>query len=60
MPSGYALQYNAGEIDLVATPVPEPGTWIAGLGTFAFLACSQLIRRRRSFLNRRMLDGVAK
>ncbi len=47
LPSGYALQYNAGELDLV-TAVPEPSTWLG-----AFLAVGALgyhLRKRMSDL----------
>jgi autotransporter-associated beta strand protein len=44
LPSGYALQYNSTELDLVS--VPEPGTWIAGVLVLASLAASQRKRLR--------------
>ncbi len=40
LPSGYVLQYNTGEIDLVMTAVPEPSTWIGGLLAVLLLAWS--------------------
>jgi autotransporter-associated beta strand protein len=44
VPSGYALVYNLNELDLVATPVPEPSTWIGA--ALALLAVGYTQRRR--------------
>jgi autotransporter-associated beta strand protein len=47
LPTGYTLQYNATELDLVqSTPVPEPSTWAAG----ALVAISLLATQRRRLL----------
>lgn len=44
LPSGYNLVYNLGELDLVATPVPEPATWLGGALALAAVGFTQ--RRR--------------
>jgi len=46
LPSGYDLQYNTGEIDLVA--VPEPSTWIGAALALAAIGFTQRKRLRRS------------
>jgi autotransporter-associated beta strand protein len=45
LPSGYMLEYNPGEIDLVAV-VPEPGTWIGAALALAAIGFSQRRRLR--------------
>ncbi len=47
VPAGYALQYNASELDLVLVPVPEPATVAAGLLALGTLGVSQRRRVRR-------------
>ena len=46
LPAGYTIQYNTGEIDLVA--VPEPGTWIGAALALAAIGFTQRKRLRRS------------
>jgi fibronectin-binding autotransporter adhesin len=44
LPAGYAVQYNTGEIDLVA--VPEPSTWIGAALALAAIGFTQRKRLR--------------
>jgi hypothetical protein len=44
LPSGYNLVYTGTEIDLVATPVPEPSTWVGA--ALALLAVGYTQRGR--------------
>ena len=50
LPSGYSLQYNTGEIDLVMAPVPEPSTWIGGTLAVGVVGWSALKRRNTETL----------
>jgi autotransporter-associated beta strand protein len=49
LPAGYVIQYNSGEIDLVATPIPEPSTWIGAALALAAIG----FRQRKRFAKRR-------
>jgi fibronectin-binding autotransporter adhesin len=52
-PSGYTLVYNLGELDLIATPVPEPSTWIGAALALGAVVFTQR-RRLRSYSPRRI------
>jgi autotransporter-associated beta strand protein len=43
IPSGYSLVYNATDIELVPTAIPEPATWIGG----ALALCAMALTQRR-------------
>jgi PEP-CTERM motif len=48
VPLGYTLVYNATDIELVPTAIPEPATWIGGalgLGAIAFVSRRRFFRR---------------
>jgi autotransporter-associated beta strand protein len=49
IPSGYSLVYNATDIELVPTAIPEASTWLGGTLALGFVAFAQRRKRRRSF-----------
>jgi autotransporter-associated beta strand protein len=53
-PSGYTLFYNPlGELDLIATPIPEPSTWIGAALALVAIGFTQ----RRRFAKRSRVTG---
>ncbi len=60
LPTGYQLQYNPGEIDLVqaVASVPEPATWLASALALALLIYSRLGRRRGGAFAGARLSGI--
>jgi autotransporter-associated beta strand protein len=46
IPSGYSLVYNATDIELVPTAIPEPATWIGGVLGLAAIGWAKRRRRR--------------
>jgi fibronectin-binding autotransporter adhesin len=46
VPAGYTLVYNADDIELVPTAIPEPATWIGGALTLGGLVFARRKRKR--------------